>query len=751
MAFHHQIQRSRGSDYQAEFPVSLQRKLQHYRLNVGGRIDGLFIDNDIPVIEEIKTFRSDPRQSLPGGLPQHWAQGQMYAYMYGQEQSHSHLAVQLTYGFGRKQPPYEIRKTYTFAELQEIAESILTKYIYWLDQLAEWQMIRDASISALIFPHPTYRIGQREMAVYVYRAIRDKVQLLVQAPTGIGKTLAALFPAVKALGEGAITKLFFLAARTTGKQVAMDTLATFQERGLRLKSSILTARDKICFEPDAGCTGDECPYSAGYYDRLEEALKEGFKIDLRSRETVENLAQKYMLCPFELSLDLSLSADVIVADYNYAFDPQVYLRRFFQNNIIFGRKMEYLFLVDEAHNLVDRARNMHSESISKAQILELRRQIKKRAPALYRDLGKMNRQLLGLHHKCTAAGKDVSQFDLPHLLVKHLRGMIHTAEKWLSQQPARDLRRLVVEHYFEWVNLLRVAEQYNSHYVTLLKLKGKDLQLTFFCMDPAPFLADSLKRSKSTVFFSATLSPTEYFSRLLGCDQDTLSTRLPSPFPSKNLGVFLLNSISTRFRDRQQTSGQVVQALVAICRQSPGNYLFFFPSYRYMTTIHELFLLEGLQAEILIQDRNFSERERDQFLTRFSAEAIQPVIGFAVLGGAFGEGIDLVGDRLTGVAIVGVGLPGITLEAEAIRSYFNRENQGYLMAYQIPGMIRVLQAAGRVIRTESDRGIVAIIDERITSSVYQRLQPDHWTARIIRHPFQFRKELHQFWEDEITR
>jgi DNA excision repair protein ERCC-2 len=588
------------------------------------------------------------------------------------------------------------------------------------------------------------------MALDIYHTIKHEQQLIVEAPTGIGKTMAAIFPAVKAVGNGITEKFFYLTAKTTGRIVAQKALDDLREKGLKLKSLTLTAKDKICFNPEKACNGEECEFARGYYDRINEAVETIFQQDALTRETIERAARQFTVCPFEYSLELSLCVDGVICDYNYAFDPRVYLRHFFGEE---SSEKKFTFLVDEANNLVDRSREMFSAELWKNAFLDLRRLVKKDLPEMYRSLGTVNARLIKLKKECEEAGKPLAKEEYPDDLSPHLRRFTQVTERWLVRNIKVPFRQEILTLYFEVSWFLKVAELYGSRYATCMEEINNDFRLKLFCMDPSHSLAEAFQRCKAAIFFSATLSPVVYFRHILGCDLSAKELILPSPFPRENLCLPVADRVSTLYKYRERTKMAVARAIDALVKQQPGNYLIFFPSYKYMTMIHDLFSVMNPETDILVQTPGMSEAEREEFLETFSFDNLangKTLVGFAVMGGIFGEGIDLVGDRLSGAAVVGVGLPGISLERELIKEYFNsQQGTGFEYAYLYPGMNRVFQAAGRVIRTATDRGVVLLIGSRFSIHQYRSLLPGHWHPIRVRDDQQLGEILHQFWSTPL--
>ncbi len=739
---HQIIQQSRPANYSAEVAVSHLIETELLRLTIGGRVDGIYHDTDGVLIEEIKTTTRSLAYFEDHENPVHWGQVKAYAYMVALDQQLSAVDTQLTYYQVDTGEIRNFKKHFGLSDLETFFQDLVASYLQWATALVNWEILRDDSIGKLEFPFGEYRPGQREMAVAVYRTIKQGGQQLIQAATGIGKTMAAIFPAVKALGEDLTEKIFYLTARTTGRFAAESALDELRRVGLKLKSLTITAKDKTCFNPDRACSPDECEFARGHFDRVNGALSDIFDHQAFTRSTVEQTARDHRVCPFELALELSLWADCIICDYNYAFDPRVYLRRFFLEE-----NGQYTFLIDEAHNLVDRSREMFSAAIHKQPLLDVRRALRHDLPQIFKSLGKINSWMLKARKKCDASGPTLHEKDPPEDLFPLLRSFVRITEQWLAQNLKTPFREELLDLFFASSGFIRVAEQYDDSYVTCYEKNKKDVKLKLFCIDPSIQLGRALTRGKAAVFFSATMTPMGYFKNILGCDETAAGLILPSPFAVENLKLMVYDRISTLYRQRDSTKEQVARAIAGLVRQKTGNYLVFFPSYEYMLMVLEAFQSVSPDGEVIIQSPGMSEQEREDFLNRFGSENHPSLIGFAVMGGIFGEGIDLVGERLSGAVVVGVGLPGISYERDLIRDYFAaHQSAGFEYAYQYPGINRVLQAAGRVIRTESDRGVVLLIDQRYGTHRYRSLLPAEWRPVKMRSEKQLTEALQKFWQ-----
>ena len=742
---HRKIQKSRPADkYQAEVSVQHIHETDAFILEISGRIDGIFTDQDKITIEEIKTTTADLNLLDPAGNPIHWGQAKLYAFMYAAAHQIAVISVQLTYYQTDTRQVVESKQEFTISELETFYTFLVDHYLAWAKVVSDAIEKRNQSIKILGFPYADYRPGQRQMAVSVYKTIRDNEQLVIQAPTGIGKTIAVIFPAIKAFIEYEQSKVFYLTARTTGKAIAEQTLKQLNAMGLSLKTLTLTAKEKICFLDETTCNGIDCPYAAGYYDRVKTAILELYSHGLFTRELIEAIAEKHTVCPFELSLELSLWADLIICDYNYVFDPQAHLKRLLADEIINRQDVNYTLLIDEAHQLVDRARDMFSAQLNKQTFLELRRMLKKEQPAIYKLLGEVNKWLMAKAKSFEENEPYQVSNGLPEEFLDLLRDFMKATEKYLVRNEKSAYRKALMDIYFEILSFMRISELFDENYLLYYQPDRRDLIVRLFCVHPAKQISAMLAKLKASVFFSATMMPVDYFKHILGISSDGKVLILPSPFPPENLKVLIYPKFSTRLKDREKTKQEIAELIHVMINCHQGNYFVFFPSYQYMQSIYEIFPQES-GIETIIQTPAMGEAERVSFLERFSAENTSTLAGFAVMGGIFSEGIDLVGDRLTAAIIIGVGLPSISAEREIIRLFYNTEHKGYEYAYQFPGINRVLQAAGRVIRTETDRGIVCLIDDRFLQAKYKRLYPSAWQIKHILDFQQLENELNLFW------
>jgi DNA excision repair protein ERCC-2 len=741
---HKRVQRSRPEGYQPEVEITCRVEDTDPPMEIRGRIDGLYPGETPVILEEIKTTTLSLDLVHEDHNRLHWAQAQCYAYMLARQENLSEIKIHLTYYHLDSGKEKTFERLFTWTELKKFFRDLVVTYSDWFREISAWQIRRDQSIQQLEFPYAEYRPGQRDMAVAVYKAIRDNDRLYIQSPTGVGKTIAALFPAVKSVGQGLAAKIFYLTAKTTGRLVAEKALDDMRQAGLQFKSVTLTAKEKICFCPPVNCDPDVCVFARGYFDKVKQALAETNSHQALTRPVIEELARKYEICPFEFSLDLALWADCVICDYNYAFDPRVYLHRFFDFDT-----EPYVFLVDEAHNLPDRARAMYSAELDKQTVLDLQRMLKKQLPELFKKLGAINKILLEIRKSCEADEKNARiEYELPEALLKAVREFSQKAEDWLAQNQPAEFRQALLEFYFLCSNYLRTAEYFDTFYVSYFERQGQSgLKAKLFCLDPAPMLTVPLERSRATILFSATLLPMDYFMKLLTGNADHPRRIYHSPFSRENVCLLIHNKISTNYERRANSYEAIAETIETACNMRAGNYLVYFPSYAYLEAVLERLKERLPESQILVQGRAMTEIEREAFLDKFSVNNEQTLVGLAVMGGVFGEGIDLVGERLIGVVIVGVGVPQLGLERDLIKEYFDHQSvSGFAYAYQYPGFNRVQQATGRVIRTETDRGIIVLIDDRFTQARYRHLFPSHWQGyQVVQNVEELKDQLTRFW------
>ena len=740
---HRLLQKAAGANYQAEVSLSLDNDFGDYILTVEGRADGIITDDEGVMVDEIKTTAA-PFEIIDEDFSSlHWAQAECYAYMYCQKYGMDDIRIRLTYYQVDTGELRQFIKAYSKAGLESLYNVLLTGYRIWADMQYKWGETRNLSIRSLDFPFGAYRKGQRKLATTVYKTVVNGGKLFCQAPTGIGKTISTLFPSIKALGEGKAERIFYLTAKTITRQAAESACTLMRDKGLRIKSLTLTAKDKICFmgTEKHDCNPDNCMWAEGFYDRVNEAMYELLdREDCFTREVIEEQARKYRLCPYEFSLELALFCDCIIADYNYLFDPRVYLRRFFYN-----KTGDYVFLIDEAHNLLDRAREMYSAELNKKAFLTLSRLLDKKEK-LRKTLTDINKEMIEMKKDCGEVLHQTKQ-SLNDKLIKLLYDFISGYEEWSKRNAHNPLSQELLELFFEVLSFVKTAENYDNRYITVLDRSGGDLSVKLFCIDPSFLLSERMKAGRAAILFSATLTPLDYFSAVLGGDVNSDRLMLPSPFLRENLCLLIADRISTKYKDRTQSLNEIVSIIKNTIRCRQGNYMIYFPSYSYMRAAYSLFTAQFPETHTIIQQGSMKEEEREAFLEEFDGNNNETLIGFCVMGGIFSEGIDLKGDRLIGTVIVGVGLPQINLTQDIIREYYDRlEDNGFCYAYQYPGINKVLQAAGRVIRDENDRGVVVLVDERFTSPSYLSLLPEHFNGfECVRESEKLHEYIEPFW------
>src|SRR5690554_40777 len=718
---HRRIQAEAGDDYRPEVRLAYERDLDAFSLRLEGIADGIIENEKGVTIDEIKSTRVPLDLIDHDFAPIHWAQTKCYAWMYCCQEKLETISINLTYVNVDTDELKRLSKDFSYPDLKAFIDQLIGQYEKWGSLAVGAKARRDESIGDLAFPFDQYRRGQRDLAAYVYRTIRDKEALFAQAPTGIGKTMAVLFSSIKAMGEGMGEKIFYLTAKTVTRQVAEQAVLILEDRGLIHSSITLTAKDKICLNDTVDCDPDLCPYAKGHYDRVNDAVYDILTNErLISRETLLDYGKRHRVCPFEYGLDISLWADIIICDYNYAFDPRAYLRRFFE----YGG--DYTLLIDEAHNLVERARDMYSAAISKKAFMNHRAFLKEAIPEAYKEFNRINRLMIDLR-KTIGEKTGTRLVDFPNDLVPLLDSFCLALSDYLKKRPNRAVDPTLIDLYFDCLAFVAVSKLYNQGYSSYITRSYDELIVKLFCIDPSYLISKACKKARASIFFSATLQPIDYFLNSLGAGPDTVAINLPSPFPSDHLCLMVATDVSTRYRDRDYSYERIAHYIRNTTSLRTGNYLVFFPSYAYMESVYDLYIDLWPEDRTLKQDRFMDDEQREAFLASFEQGPRESLIGFAVMGGIFSEGIDLTGDRLSGAIIVGVGLPQLCPERDIIRDYFKEQrDMGYEYAYMYPGMNRVLQAAGRVIRSEDDRGFVLLIDNRFLYRSYLDLFPDQW-------------------------
>ena len=806
---HRKIQRSMGEDYQAEVPLALTIEAEEYMLVIEGRADGIaygefpnqnsekeaytqdtFLDRtgkseEMVYIDEIKgVYRNVATMEAPVYV--HKAQAMCYAYIYALQNHLDQIGVQMTYCNLDTEDVKLFQEVFAWDALADWFGNLIAEYRKWADWQIMWRRKRQESIQNLEFPYP-YREGQRKLVGDVYRTIRRGKNLFLQAPTGVGKTISTIFPAVKAVGEELADRIFYLTAKTITATVAKETFGLLREQGYQAKIIQLTAKEKLCLcgntaiEQEAAdqdnpypdfpqikleCNPQNCPYAKGHFDRVNDAVFELLQAsDLFTREEILAQARKHRVCPFELSLDVATWCDNILCDYNYVFDPNVYLKRFFQDS----SKEKYLFLVDEAHNLVDRSREMYSATLYKEDILAVKKIMKPHNQAIARTLDKCNKAMLDFKREC----ENYSVCESVGVLTFYLMRLVSQMEEFFEKPREFPDKKTVLDFYFELRNFVNIYDLVDENYVIYDEMQEDGrFMIKLFCVDPSKNLQKCIDKSVSTIFFSATLLPINYYKRLLSTKEDNYAIYAQSTFDETQRLLAFGRDVSTKYTRRGPAEYEKIARYIrAAIRSKKGNYMVFFPSYKMMQDVYDVFVRveresdtrngvavsdeqniaeESLEESltIIMQHSNMNEAEREEFLQAFEQEDGGTLVAFCVMGGIFGEGIDLKNDRLIGAVIVGTGLPQISNEREILKQYYDKQGlSGFDYAFRYPGINKVLQAAGRVIRTQEDRGIIVLLDERFLQSDYNALYPREWKNRIIGNVETVDAEICKFWEN----
>ena len=752
---HRKIQKSMDASYQAEVSLKTELPAENYVLVVEGRADGIAYGTFVPdlptkeecpkelyYIDEIKgVFRNVATMEQPVYV--HKAQAMCYAWIYAKQNHLEQIGVQMTYCNLDTEEIRYFREMFDWETLKAWFDHLIGEYRKWADWQIAWKEGRQESIHRLNFPFP-YRKGQKKLVEDVYRSIMRKKTLFIEAPTGVGKTISTIFPAVKAVGENLADRIFYLTAKTITASVAKDTFALLEEQGYQAKVIQLTAKEKLCMCEEMDCNPVHCPYAKGHYDRVNEAVFTLLqKSNLFTREEILAQAEAYQVCPFEMSLDVATWADNIVCDYNYVFDPNVALKRFFQE----GVKGDYLFLVDEAHNLVERSRKMYSAEICKEDVLAVKRILKNHSAVICRTLDKCNKAMLEMKREC----ENYRVLESVGTLTFHLMRLASQLDEFLEKPRELPEKQMVMDFYFSLRNFLNIYDLVDERYVIYSQMTEEgNFIVRLFCVDPSANLQKCIDKSNSTIFFSATLLPINYYKRLLSEKEDNYAIYAQSTFDETQRLLAFGREVSTKYTRRNAKEYEKMAAYIrAVTEGRHGNYMVFFPSYRLMQDVYDLFAEQtGDEYELMLQHNNMKENEREEFLEAFGQQRNRTLVAFCVMGGIFSEGIDLKHDRLIGTVIVGTGLPQISVEREILKNYYNaRGESGFDYAFRYPGMNKVLQAAGRVIRTAEDRGVILLLDERFLQREYEPLFPREWKTRSVCNLPQLQQQVRKFWSD----
>ena len=782
---HRMIQRRMGPNYHSEYALNLTIPNEKFNIVIDGRADGILfeymddvvltplidekgeelglidvnsidvtdispsakdvIDNNLirVTIDEIKgTYRDIYR--MKNEEPLHLAQAKCYAYIYAFQNTLSSIRVRITYCNIETEDIRYFHYDFEFSELKEWFDDLIGEYYKWALFEYEWKEKRTATIKSLEFPFE-YRRGQKELVTYVYRTIYHKRKLFIEAPTGVGKTIATVFPTVKAMGEGLCERVFYLTAKTITRTVAEQAFGLLREQGLSFKTVTLTAKDKICFLDESDCNPLACEYAKGHYNRVNEAL---FDIltnsDNFSRDEILKYAVKHRVCPFEFSLDIALFADSIICDYNYLFDPRAYLRRFFTE----GVREDYAFLIDEAHNLVERGRDMYSASLIKEDLLKMKAITRDYSKIITSALESCNKEMLSL--KRCSDGCRILEAGEESALVRKLIRLNSLIEDYLEEQDDSPIRKELLLFYFDLSFFLLIYEKLGDDYTVYTDfMEDNSFYIKLFNVDPSKNLGECMMRGRSTILFSATLLPIDYYKNLLSATKEDYEVYAESVFDMDRRGLFVATDVTSRYKRRNENEYiRIAEYIYKMASARQGNYMVFFPSFAFMNSVYEAYTAQYGEENILVQDKHMNEEGREEFLKAFSEDNDKTLLGMCVLGGVFSEGIDLKAERLIGAAIVGTGIPLVCSERELLKKHFDKDGvSGYDYAYKYPGMNKVLQAAGRVIRTAEDYGVVLLLDERLMETSYLRMFPREWGNYQLVNLNNVKDKLDGFWKN----
>lgn len=705
-------------DYIKEVKMKHEFIIDNVKLLVEGRADGIINENGNIIIEEIKSTYCELSYIDKEYNLNHWAQGKFYGYIYCMDNNINRITIRLSYFNINTNEVRSFDTTYNLKDLEDFVYELVNKYLEVLILKKDFIAIRNKSIKKLNFPFEFYRKGQRELAVNCYNNIRKKGIIFIQAPTGIGKTISTIFPAVKSIGEGIGEKIIYLTAKTITRTVAEEAFDKLFKLGLQFKVVTITAKEKICLNDEVKCNPDECIYAKDYFTKINDVIKNIIKENNRFlRNEIIEYAKKYKVCPFELSLDLSEWCDGIICDYNYAFDPRVRLRRIFEE-----RNEENILLIDEAHNLVSRARDMYSCQLEKSKVMAVNKALKGKAPHLYKISNAINKEMISIRRELEELDKGSMYHNIEYKeLINLLRVFINEADSYLIKSKGTLGYEEVLEFYFMARNYIAVSDLYDKEYTTILKKDRNEFIIKVFCINPSKNLRKIIKSSYSSVIFSATLSPIKYYIDLIGGDEDSFRVRFDSPFNKENLETYVYN-LDMRYVNREYNIEILCKVINKFICEKKGNYLAFLPSFEYLNKVYKRYVEIYGDINTIVQEESLTEKEKEKFLSKFSENG--NILGFTVVGGMFSEGVDLPGSRLIGAIVVGVGFPKVSIENNIIAEYF-KEN-GFDYSYTYPGINKVIQSAGRVIRTDTDKGRILLIDSRYKNYKYKVILPKEW-------------------------
>ena len=749
---HRKIQKQMGSSYQAEVSMKYEVEQNGFLFCLEGRADGIQVKDEEVLIDEIKGVYRNLDTILEPVLV-HQAQAMCYGYMYCKQHKIEEVTIQMTYCHLETEEIKRFQTVFEKDELEKWFEDLLEEYIKWGMFVKEAREKRNDSIKSLEFPF-SYRKGQRDIAVSVYRTILRGKKLFLQAPTGVGKTMSTMFPAVKSLGEEISEKLFYLTAKTITRTVAYQSIQILQEHGAKLSVIMLTAKEKICPLEETNCNPIDCPYARGHFDRVNETLYRLITNEMNiDRECLLRYAKEDEVCPFELGLDVSSFCDIVIGDYNYAFDPNAHLKRFFTE----GKQEEYVFLIDEAHNLVERARGMYSAILYREDFLEAKKWMRKEYRRLRNVMNQAINQLDLFEEGWKQQGKKNPNGILQSSIsfAETLLRIFGELDRVMEEEEEPEYRKEIGNFYLKIRHFLNIHDCLDDSYETYIGREDEKFFIKLFCVTPANQLKNYLELGISTIFFSATILPIQYYREMLSNEQEDYAVYIPSPFEQKQSLLAIGTDVTSRYTKRgYEQYEKIIWYLDQVIDSKVGNYMIFFPSYQYMEAVYEVAMERGLfyKANIVMQQSEMREEEKEEFLKQFTVNKKKALLAFCVLGGMFSEGIDLTGERLIGSIIVGTGIPKVCQEREVLKQHYEEKGyDGFDYAYRYPAMNKVLQAAGRVIRTVTDQGVILLLDDRFLQGKYQSLFPREWTnyQRITVNTT--KGYLEQFWNCEQER
>ena len=743
---HSQFQSEQTDNYLSEVSVKTSFSFDDYTFVIDGRADGIIVDENSITIDEIKTTVEDLDKFYEDNKEWHLGQAKFYAYIYATEHDIKNIKIRLTY---ISQIDYKKKKhiyfSYQYDDIKNYIFNLMNDYYEMISFFLNQNKERAKNLKDLAFPYPSYRQGQKDMIEFLEDAIEKKKFVYIEAPTGTGKTASSLFPFLKKLGDNN-EKVFYLTSKNSIKLVALDNIRFFNANGAKIKAITISSKENMCInDKKRQCNPDECPYAKDYYSKINELVRKTVEEkQVLDYNDILYLGEKYMICPFEFQLDLSLYYDVIIADYNHLFSPTAHLSRFFDQ----GKKPYYL-LIDECHNLPGRVREIYSSSLAYYDFYDV-----------LKDLRKHTKGTLALRKNINNIIEYYKEIDLTEMkeemgciriddvggyFIKLLNKFVTLTKELFKDHPEIN-SQLLVELYYNTLTFLELPSEedtFASYYTVSNK---KVMEINIVCLDSREYIKNAKRIFESGVFFSATLSPINFYLDLFKAEDVSSSLILPSPFPKENFNVMIHPLISTLYKDRSNTLIYLKEAIINFVSEKTGNYFIFFPSYAYMTSFLSIFHNDD-SFDIYVQDSMMKEDDRNKFLSKFKKNPDKTCLGFVVMGGSFSEGIDLVDDRLIGAIIIGVGLPKLCYKNDLLKNYYSEEGSGYDYAYTYPGINKVMQSLGRVIRSENDVGMVLLIDTRYQAPFYKNIINDKYPqAQLVFSGNDIKRLVKKFYE-----